>query len=142
MVCFEKAIEFDPLNSAAMYNLANTHYVLENHDKAAEYFEKAILLEPGNTEWHNYIGGVYFGKNDFKNARKHLEESYKLNAENIDTNYRMAQLNHAEAANENALQFINVKFDIFSFKTIFFFFSLCFRTNLTTKKQMPLKRLS
>lgn len=73
-----------------MYNLANTYYVLENQDKAAEYFEKAILLEPNNTEWHNYIGGVYFGKNDLVNARRHFEESYKLNSEYIDTNYRMA----------------------------------------------------
>lgn len=91
-----------------MYNLANTHYVLENHDAASEFFEKAIKLEPTNTEWHNYIGGVYFGKNDYISARRHFEDSLKLNPDNIDTNYRLAQLNHAEANNEAALQFINV----------------------------------
>lgn len=91
-----------------MYNLANTHYVLENHEAASEHFEKAINLEPTNTEWHNYIGGFYFGKSDYTNARRHFEESFKLNSDNIDTNYRLAQLNNAEANFESALSYINV----------------------------------
>jgi tetratricopeptide (TPR) repeat protein len=33
--CFENSIKHDPNHSAALYNLANTYYVLNDYDNAA-----------------------------------------------------------------------------------------------------------
>ncbi len=52
-------MEYDQKNSAAIYNLGNTYYVIGDLQKAAKYFERAISLNPKNFEWRNYIGGLY-----------------------------------------------------------------------------------
>ena len=51
--CYESAIEACeeklkkyPKHSGVIWQLARAHYLSENHDKAREYFEKAVNLVP------------------------------------------------------------------------------------------------
>lgn len=83
-------IDLDPKHGAALYNYANTYYVLENYEKAAEYFEKAISVQPKNEEWRNYVANLYMEKGDLVKAKRHLDESYRLDQKNAETLMRMS----------------------------------------------------
>lgn len=64
---------------------------------ASVYFEKALQLDPINVEWLNYIAGFYLNSNDCDNARKHLEASFRLEDKNVDTLFKLAQLNYKDS---------------------------------------------
>lgn len=76
---------------------------------ASVYFEKALSLDPINIEWLNYIAGFYLNLNDCDNAMIHLQTSFKLDETNVDTLFKLAQLNYKDSKFETALHFINVR---------------------------------
>ncbi|MEO1404045.1 MAG: tetratricopeptide repeat protein, partial [Cyanobacteria bacterium J06635_1] len=49
---YEKAIELDPDDATAHYNLGNTYKALKRYDEAISAYEKAIELDPDDATAH------------------------------------------------------------------------------------------
>jgi tetratricopeptide (TPR) repeat protein len=52
---YNKAIEIDPTNLTAFFNLAHLYINLEKYDKAIKYFNKYIELVPNDSETYYYL---------------------------------------------------------------------------------------
>lgn len=78
---FEKVIKLDA-NFAKAYNnlgLLN-HLFFDKPDKAAEYYKKAIELEPGNPVYHENLGRLYKAQGKNAEAKLELERAERLKA--------------------------------------------------------------
>jgi tetratricopeptide (TPR) repeat protein len=67
-----KAIELDPQNAPAQFQLGLTLMVLKDSPKAIEAYRKAVELDPQNSEAYFNLGFIYATQRDFSRA----EESY------------------------------------------------------------------
>ena len=79
---FEEVIATDDKQASAYFGLALANENLKNYKKATYYFEKAITLEPSNTEYKNEY-------NDFKIA---LEKQTKATKTATDTTTEVERL--------------------------------------------------
>ena len=62
MTFFDKALELEPNNVAALYQKANALSALEKYDEAIQYYEKVLNIEPENQNaaisLHNALVGI------------------------------------------------------------------------------------
>ena len=62
----EKALEYNPLNLAALVELANIHYEKREFERAGELFERALRLDPQNSHLHRQFALILI-QLDYKN---------------------------------------------------------------------------
>jgi len=80
------------INTSISYRLyhriAKCYYKLGEIDKAKEFFQKSVNLEPKENPSYQYLGNIYFKNNDLKNAIYNWLHvySYKPNDETITRN--------------------------------------------------------
>jgi len=106
---FKKALEIDPENAKAESNLKVVENTLEgekqskvmalnqkavkegagkNFEKAHEYFNEALEIDPGYAETYNNLAYLYYMEGDMENAEK-----YFLKTLEIDPNHQKAKNN-------------------------------------------------
>ena len=56
--CFAEALEYQPANSAYLYNLANAQRELGKPKEAAVQYQKAIQINPNDADIYNNLGNV------------------------------------------------------------------------------------
>ena len=78
---FEKAIEIDPKNSLAYYNLGTIFSEQEKYEKALEIFNKAIKLDSNNPYYFLNRGYAKFHLGKYEEAIKDFE-SYRNRSKN------------------------------------------------------------
>jgi tetratricopeptide (TPR) repeat protein len=66
---FENVLSIDPGNTTALASIANTYYGMKDFDKAKEFQEKRIQVEPTNPEPYYWIGTIDWTL-AFKNANQ------------------------------------------------------------------------
>lgn len=81
-------------DGAAMFLAGRDHYMLGNFKKASEYLEKATAIEPGNSEYVDWLGRAYGKRAELSNpllapglaskARQAFERAVELNGANRD----------------------------------------------------------
>ena len=79
MTWFELGMKLNPLESHFPLRYGMCLHWLGRHDEAGPYFERAIQLDPNSYYTVGYMGWHYFQLEDYKAARKWLEDSYWLN---------------------------------------------------------------
>jgi len=86
----QSAAAQDANSAAAQYWLARSYYELHDYDNAIAAGEKAVDLDPKNSDYHKWLGTIYGGKADrdrsFSYARKvkkEFEEAVRLDPSNI-----------------------------------------------------------
>ena len=65
---YKKAIETNSQNPIYIYNLGNAYLKIEDYDKAQDYFEKTLKLDPNHIGALNNLGIIYTTRNDYKKA--------------------------------------------------------------------------
>jgi Flp pilus assembly protein TadD len=86
---FRHAIDVDPNNSMAHYNLG---VVLSEHgrdDEAIREFFEAVRADPGNAEAHNNLGVALGSQGMHAEALTHLKRAVKLNPRNSEAQYNL-----------------------------------------------------
>jgi len=85
---YRKIIDNNPNLASVMNNLA---WLLAKDpatlDQALEYAGRAAALQPFRAEVHDTVGWIYYQKNDYHNAMKHLEKAMLLNSLNPSIRY-------------------------------------------------------
>lgn len=68
-----------PANEDSLLGAAACYQVLENFDKAIEYYQKAEKFAPNNSEIPYYIGYLYSEQQKWLEAESYLKKAIKLN---------------------------------------------------------------
>ena len=87
---YRHALELDPYLVAALINLANIHYSLDELAKAQALYERAIGLESDFFEAHFNLGNIYHDLGRFSEAQQCYEEALRLNPYYADTRFYLA----------------------------------------------------
>jgi tetratricopeptide (TPR) repeat protein len=75
---YEKAIEKDPKNAAALANIARLHFRNQEHERAAEYFGKAIKQTPEDAGLYNDLGLTLSKLGNHGAAATTIEQALRL----------------------------------------------------------------
>ncbi|MBU0476146.1 MAG: tetratricopeptide repeat protein [Bacteroidetes bacterium] len=65
---YQKAIDLDPNNATANYNMGIAYSAKEKYDKAIECYQKAIDLDPNDASAYNNMGYAYFNSGNVDKA--------------------------------------------------------------------------
>ena len=87
---YRKALELDPYLVAALINLANIHYSLDEIAEAQALYERAIGLEPDFFEAHFNLGNIYHDLGRFPDAQSCYREALRLNPFYADAHFYLA----------------------------------------------------
>ena len=80
--CFYTALDLEPEESMATYNLGVVHLLQENHQQALDWFKKAYALNTGTFEIPYHIGKVLVEQDRCSKAIPFLEKSVALRSDN------------------------------------------------------------
>lgn len=83
------AVQLDPSNTLAHYNLGKVYEELQKWDSAAEEFSKAADQDPGNANYHYDLGHAYQKANKLADAEKEYLAALKLNDKLYKAAYRL-----------------------------------------------------
>jgi tetratricopeptide (TPR) repeat protein len=87
---YRKALELDPCLVAALINLANIHYNLDELAEAQALYERAIGLESDFFEAHFNLGNIYHDLSRFPEAQACYREALRLNPFYADAHFYLA----------------------------------------------------
>ena len=89
-LAYRKALELDPYLVAALINLANIHYSLDELAEAQALYERAIGLEPDFFEAHFNLGNIHHDLGRFPDAQACYREALRLNPFYADAHFYLA----------------------------------------------------
>jgi tetratricopeptide (TPR) repeat protein len=96
IITFEKRLELDPLVRSTPLREADAQFYLgdlllhtNQLDKAADYLQRAVALDPTLAAAHASLGMLYMRQNRFDDAKKHLERA-SLDSQNYLVHYYYA----------------------------------------------------
>jgi tetratricopeptide (TPR) repeat protein/MinD-like ATPase involved in chromosome partitioning or flagellar assembly len=75
---YQKALEFDSLNSTALFNTGFAYSNKKEFDKAIEFYQKALEIDPDDSLALFNIGVMYGEKKDYDKAIEFYQEALKL----------------------------------------------------------------
>jgi tetratricopeptide (TPR) repeat protein len=87
---YRKALQLDPFLVAALINLANIHYSLDELVEAQALYERAIGLESDFFEAHFNLGNIYHDLGRFSEAQACYTEALRLNPFYADAHFYLA----------------------------------------------------
>ncbi|MGQ9634966.1 MAG: tetratricopeptide repeat protein [Bryobacteraceae bacterium] len=84
-----------PVENGSVYALmGRCYYMLGDYKRASESFERAVRLEPGNSDYHMWLGRAYGRRAETSNfltapglaskARQNFEKAFQLNPRNLE----------------------------------------------------------
>ena len=95
---YAKAIELymsvEPKTVDSLLGIASSYQGLNQHDKALEYYLKALEMSPNNSDIAYNVGALYANMQDYVNAKKYFQKSVQLNQNN--TNAKEAVLDMSD----------------------------------------------
>ncbi len=101
---FERVIQMDPLNDAAMYELANIRKVANNYDDALPLLQKATGIKPDNEWYWLALADCYEKTNDFAKLNKIFDELIRINPDKPDYYFDQGNAYFYEGKYDEALK--------------------------------------
>ena len=90
---FQKAVDENPLDFKANYNLANSYFRLEDYESASELYSSFADMAPTNFDkakaYHN-LGNTHMVTNKLKEAIEAYKQALRLNPSDEATRYNLA----------------------------------------------------
>ena len=75
---FQKAVEINPNDAEAQYNLGNAFFQKGQLDEAVAQFQKALEIDPNSFATHYNLGGAFFQKGQLDEAITQFREVLRL----------------------------------------------------------------
>jgi tetratricopeptide (TPR) repeat protein len=105
---YQRALALDPNSTQAMLGLGQVWYATTKYDNALEMLNKLAVKVPDDPAVHLALGRLYFeratGKNDFEQARKHFEQTVRLDQNDPEAWYQLGRVELKDGKNARALE--------------------------------------
>ena len=76
---FNKALEYDPENSSAMFRLGNIYFAIKDFVKASEYLERGLIYQANNYKVLYMLGRCYSVLSDTEKAIESYDKALSYN---------------------------------------------------------------
>ncbi len=118
---YQKALDDNPNNLAAMLGLARVKSRLDKHEEALALYLRALKAHPDNASVYNNMGAYYGSRGMFAEAVKALEQAVRLQPRQANYRANVAVVlvhlhrfdeafNHLRAVNDEAVSYYNMGF--------------------------------
>lgn len=114
LLFLKRASVIDSLNFVVNYNLGYFYANIEKHvnfEKAAFYFERALITNPDDANTTEYLGKIYFYQNKLPKAKKICSALYKINPENAFANKSLGVFAYKDKDYAKALKYYRKSLD-------------------------------
>ena len=101
---FERVIQIDPENDAAMFELANIKRAANNYDAARQLLEKAVTVNPDNEWYWTSLADCYEKSNDIGKLENVFNELIRINPDKPSYYFDKANVFFLENKYDDALQ--------------------------------------
>lgn len=99
---YKKAIQENPKNKDARYNLAHLHYVQKRYDLAAKSYREVLKMDPKDSDAYNNLATMYELQGKIKAAAKLYLKATKTERPVPAAYYNLARLYLEEGDDERA----------------------------------------
>lgn len=96
LICFEKAVEGDPLYEAPYYNMGLVYFHMGDMGRAVAWCEVAVSLNPNHMKSHAVLGTAYKELHNSRKAKLHFRRVRELDPEYYAVKIMEMQLSEAE----------------------------------------------
>ncbi len=100
---YKVAVEQNPAYLEALAGLASAYFTLGEYAVALEYVQKALQLGRGRASLWNMTGRILLGLGRPDDAEKAYRDALKLEPNNIDANFGLAEIDIARGRMKNAV---------------------------------------
>jgi tetratricopeptide (TPR) repeat protein len=87
-----RAVETDPLNPLAHFNLAGSYFALRQHDLAVKEAKATLAIAPHYLQAEELLGTIYLEKKDYAQARVHYGNILKTSPDDFAAHYNLGGL--------------------------------------------------
>jgi len=101
---FNRVLQVDPVNDAAMYELANLKKLQNDYPKAQQLLEKAVTIAPDNTWYWSALADSYEKSNDIDKLENVFTQLIRLNPDKADNYFDKANVYYHQKKYDEALQ--------------------------------------
>ena len=101
---FNRVLQMNPANDAAMYELANLKKLKGNYDEAQQLMEKAVTVNQDNEWYWLGLAECYEKKNDIAKLENVFNELIRINPDKPDYYFDKANAYFLQARYDEALQ--------------------------------------
>ena len=102
---FNRVLQIDPANDAAMYELANLKKLQNDYPAAQQMLEKAVAVAPNNTWYWTALADCYEKANDIDKLENVFTQLIRLNPDKADNYFDKANVYYHQKKYDEALQF-------------------------------------
>lgn len=79
-------LKIQPQSADSLIGIASSYQALENYPKAIEYFQKALIKEPNDTDTMYFLALAYSNMDDLVNAEKMIKKALNINKKDEKVN--------------------------------------------------------
>lgn len=90
VLAFNAGLDMEPDNLQLVTEMADAYAALGNHHDASAYFEKAVIIDPGNLLLAGKLGRNYIQLNNYKKAYQVLNEVFHRDSSKVIWNKQLA----------------------------------------------------
>jgi len=101
---FNRVLQIDAANDAAMYELANLKKLQNDYNTAEQLLEKAVTIAPNNTWYWTALADCYEKNNDIDKLENVFAQLIRLNPDKPDNYYDQANVYYHQKKYDEALQ--------------------------------------
>ncbi|KIM02537.1 MAG: hypothetical protein KU28_12390 [Sulfurovum sp. PC08-66] len=85
LTAYQKAIEINPKDDKAYYNMGIAYFNLKKYDKAVTAYQKAIEINPKDAKVYHSMGVAYAYLNEYDKALTAFQKAIEINPKNDST---------------------------------------------------------
>lgn len=100
----ERALELRPTHRATRYWLGTARGATRQYDEALKLYQSLLAEHPEDAQLHYAVGSVYYLKVAFQDAIRHLEESRRLDPDQLLSPYYLAMANQKQGRNKESIR--------------------------------------
>jgi|GEM_PF-5927095 tetratricopeptide (TPR) repeat protein len=86
-----KAAAYKNMDAGMLFNTGLCYFQNGHYNEAANYFERAVLIDPEMWLSYYYAGEAYYIKKNYRSAQYHYNEALKIAHDNPNIYYSLAQ---------------------------------------------------
>jgi tetratricopeptide (TPR) repeat protein len=101
---FNRVLQIDPKNDAAMYELANLKKLQNDYNTAEQLLEKTVSIAPNNTWYWTALADCYEKTNNIDKLENVFEQLIRLNPDKPDNYFDQANVYYHQKKYDEALQ--------------------------------------